>query len=44
MNGDVTRREPSDNKMYLDGLGDDKSTSTSLFGPNSNEETPASLS
>jgi hypothetical protein len=43
MNAYITRREPSDNSMYLAGLGDDKSTSTSLFGPNSNEETPASL-
>jgi len=39
--GYITLRAPSDNTIYLDCLGDDKSTLTSLFGPSSNEEFPA---
>jgi hypothetical protein len=37
----ITLRAPSDNTIYLDCLGDDKSTLTSLFGPSSNVEFPA---
>jgi hypothetical protein len=39
--GYITLRAPSDNTTYLDCFGDDKSISTSLFGPSSNEEFPA---